>query len=190
MEKVLPLLQSCHCWHQVSNKSIMTFSASRQSKTCWFRLVGEATRKYSCHRCWSWNWKEISLLIKKTVASSLRAGAACPVFISGAAHSPFSILDTHLVTLKTHSHLSCQADIVGSFSNKLNQDSLQNILLMIFTCLSERLLLRASRSQLQVHVHLCNVDMWTILYWLERANALNSTLNLSSIQETHQGHCF
>ena len=105
MEKVLHLLQSCHCWRQVSSKSIMTFSASRQSKTCWFRLVGEATRKYSCHRCWSWNWKEISLLIKKTVASSLRAGAARPVFISGAAHSPFSILDTHLVKLKTHSHL-------------------------------------------------------------------------------------
>ena len=38
---VLPLLQSCHCWHQVSSKSIMRWP-SRQSKIGWFRLVGEA----------------------------------------------------------------------------------------------------------------------------------------------------
>ena len=37
---------------------------------------------------------------------------------------------------------------------------------------------------------MCNVDMWTILYWRERANALNSLLNLSSIQETLSGSLF
>ena len=91
--------------------------------------------------------------------------------------------DTHFA-LKTHSHLSCQADIVGSFPNKLNRDSLQYILTMISTCLSERLLLRASRSQLKVCRRV------NILYWREQANALNSALNVSSIQETVSGSLF